>query len=175
MAFCTKCGAQIPDEAQFCTACGANVNHNAQPSAEPNPTPNPTPNPNPNPTPNPNPQPFVNQQYQYAPNYNAGFDPADIQKNKALAAIGYLVLGIIGLVAEPKSKFVRFHANQAVVLMVFTFICTLCFIVPILGWIVGFVGYIMALVFEIMGIVNAANGNAKPLPLIGKYKIIHWD
>ena len=38
MAFCTKCGAQLPDGAQFCTTCGA-------PQAAPAPAPAPQPQP----------------------------------------------------------------------------------------------------------------------------------
>ena len=41
MAFCTRCGAQIPDGAKFCTSCGAPVA--AAPAA--NPTPRPAPQP----------------------------------------------------------------------------------------------------------------------------------
>jgi hypothetical protein len=36
MAFCTRCGAQIPDGAKFCTSCGAPV---AAPAANPTPRP----------------------------------------------------------------------------------------------------------------------------------------
>ena len=37
MAFCTRCGAQIPDGAKFCTSCGAPVA--AAPAANPTPRP----------------------------------------------------------------------------------------------------------------------------------------
>jgi uncharacterized membrane protein len=45
-------------------------------------------------------------------------------------------------------------------------------IVPVLGWIVGVVGWVAVVAFAIMGIINAAQGECKPLPLIGEIELM---
>lgn len=80
------------------------------------------------------------------------------------------------MLACPNSRFARFHANQGLVLFLFgiavslaTFIIS---IIPVVGWIlgpiIGFVASVFELILMIMGIINAAQGQAKELPLIGK-------
>lgn len=55
--FCMKCGAQLPDDAQFCKKCGCPVAGGQKAPPTPQPTPQPAPQPTPQPTPQPNPQP----------------------------------------------------------------------------------------------------------------------
>ena len=104
-------------------------------------------------------------------------EAADRERTKYLAALCYLnfLFGIIGLLAEPQSKFIRFHLNQVLVLNILSIICALICIVPIIGWIVGFVGGIVILVFTIMGLVRACKGVTKELPMTENRVIIHWD
>jgi uncharacterized membrane protein len=112
----------------------------------------------------------------------------DIEKNRAFAILAYLgILFLVPLLAAPHSRFAKYHANQGMVLFlaslvllvgswVLTFVMAL---IPILGvffaavmGLVGmalFVGYV---VLVILGIVNAAGGQRKPLPLIGHYELI---
>lgn len=105
------------------------------------------------------------------------FDPCDIARTKALSAFCYIsfLFAIIALLVEPNSKFVRYHINQCLLLTVFGFLCGIVCIVPVLGWIVGGIGSIAVIVFTIMGIVRAAKGVAKDLPIIGKYTVVHYD
>lgn len=169
MAICGKCGAEMPEGTVFCPACGAAVGDAPQPQI-------------------PDPQQFNQQQPPYQqPPYPAypqaparftppGYDAADVENNRVLCVFAYLfnILGVILLlVAQPQSKFCRFHANQALVLGLFAILCGLVTIVPILGWIAGGIGAIFAVVCEIIGIVNAVKGRAEPLPVIGKYDILH--
>ncbi|MCM1165789.1 MAG: hypothetical protein NC299_02660 [Lachnospiraceae bacterium] len=79
-----------------------------------------------------------------------------------LSYIGFLWL--VGLLAG-KTEFTKFHANQGLVLWLASLVCG---IVPFLGWICE----IAVFVFMIMGIINAANGEMKDLPLIGKIRIL---
>ena len=44
--------------------------------------------------------------------------------------------------------------------------------IPVIGWLISVLLSIALLVFMILGIVNAAQGKAKELPLIGSIKII---
>lgn len=164
MAFCIKCGAQIEDNAPFCPSCGA------QQAA------------------NPNVNNSFNANYAQQPmngNYTGQFDPNDIQQNKGLSILSYIgILFLIPLLAAPNSPYARFHTNQGLVLFLADLISGVAIgiLSAILIWIpvagIILVGLISAavgiclFVFMIMGIVNAATGNPKELPLIGQIKII---
>ena len=94
-----------------------------------------------------------------------------------LAYLSWLVL--IPLLAAPKSPFARYHANQGLVLaIVSTVVCVLLGAltwIPVLGIIVGIVLSLVSIFFlilAIIGIVNAANGKAKELPIIGKIRLL---
>ena len=110
------------------------------------------------------------------------FDAQDIQNNKAMAILAYLSwLVLIPLFAAKDSKFARFHCNQGLVLaiaeIVVIFVCGLLDGLPIIGWIFGLAEGLIGLVcliFAILGIVNAANGKAKELPIIGKFRILKF-
>ena len=117
----------------------------------------------------------VEDQFKNAPDSTAEYDQADINSNKVMAIIAYLgILVLIPLFAAKNSKFARFHTNQGLIL----FICAI--IVSILGSIfnrihLGFISWILdvlVFVFAIIGIINAAQGKAKELPFIGKYRIL---
>lgn len=98
---------------------------------------------------------------------------SDVEQNKAMAIIGYLgILFLVPMLAVPKSKFAQYHAKQGMVLFiteVILWIAASIFAVITLGlgvalyWIVS----VVALVWTILGIVNAASGQMKPLPVIG--------
>lgn len=102
------------------------------------------------------------------PNY----DPADIEKNKTIAGLAYIIF-FLPLIACPDSPFGRFHANQALLLWILgaggSIILT---IIPIIGWIILPLFGIFVFVLAIMGLINGLNGKAKELPLIGKFRLI---
>ncbi|MBP1563886.1 MAG: hypothetical protein J6C38_09260 [Oscillospiraceae bacterium] len=98
-----------------------------------------------------------------------------------LAYIGILVL--VPLLAG-KTQFARFHANQGLVLFIADIILGVCISITslvlsplgivgaILGGIVSGVLGLVVFIMVIMGIINAANGEMKPLPVIGGIKLI---
>lgn len=122
-------------------------------------------------------------------------DEADAEEHRVVAILGYLVF-LLPLLFAPKSKFARFHANQA--LLVFLSGCVVLFVALGLafanylvgkmptpafgGFIVGLVSclaYGICVVFGIgvgalvlMGIINASNGEKKVLPVVGKIQLI---
>ncbi len=106
-----------------------------------------------------------------------GSDAEDIEKNRAFGILSYLwILFVIGLIAAPNSKFAKFHANQGMVLflswiVVWVASFVLAFI-PFLGHLTILAMWGTLLVFVILGIVNAAGGQFKPLPLIGHFQLI---
>ena len=110
----------------------------------------------------------------------AEFDQNDIQQNKVMAILAYLSwLVLIPIFAAKESKFARFHANQGLVLAIAEIICWVALgilsNIPLIGWIFGIIETLFSLVcliFAVIGIVNAANGKAKELPIVGKYRIL---
>ncbi len=189
MSFCTKCGTELKEDAKFCPSCGAPTEQKAEPAAEEK-----------------QPEQNTEQQNTYQQNTTsdfaqkfdqftdtedraAEFDKADISANKVyaiLAYIGFLVL--VPLIAVPKSKFARFHANQGLVLLIgevaYNIVrSVLVYVLRLTMWgplrivynavkfATGAVGLVFV-VFAVIGIVNAAQGIAKELPLVGKVKIL---
>lgn len=160
MAFCNKCGNQLPDGANNCPNCGApagNTQQNTQ-----------------------NAQDFVNNMMN-TNDTTSQFDPQDINNNKGMSVLAYIgFLFLVPLLACPNSKFARYHTNQGLVLFLLAFalgvVTGILGIIPIAGLIIGgllsAVGGIFTLVLMIMGIINAAQGQAKELPLIGKITLL---
>lgn len=111
-------------------------------------------------------------------------DSNDIAKNKVVAVLSYIgILFIVPLILAPDSKFARYHANQGLCLFIAEVVYGV--IQMILGWILGFIPIIgvvimaiigllriVFLVLSILGIVNAAKGEMKPLPVIGGFDLI---
>ena len=112
------------------------------------------------------------------------FDPNDINQNKIMAILAYFgILVVIPIFAAKESKFARFHANQGLVLfiasvaykimleiiksIIVSISTGLLIITTILG-----LTYLVFIVLGIMGIVNAATGKAKELPIIGKFSLL---
>ena len=96
----------------------------------------------------------------------------DAQDNKGKAIVAYIIF-FIPLLAAKESKFARFHANQGLnVLLLSIAVSILGAFIPFIGWVISAGGSIGCIVFVILGIINAANGEMKELPLIGKINII---
>ena len=114
------------------------------------------------------------------PDYTASFDQNDIQQNRVMGVLSYLsILVLIPLFAAKESPFARFHCNQGIVLALGEVILSLAAKIlgklPLIGWVfklVGWFGGIVLFVFAILGIINAINGKAKELPLIGGIRIL---
>ena len=82
------------------------------------------------------------------------------------------ILFFIPLLAAKDSPFARYHANQGLVLFICGLISSLVWIIPIHGWIIAPILSIVITVLAVIGIINALNGKAKDLPIIGKFKIL---
>jgi uncharacterized membrane protein len=102
----------------------------------------------------------------------------DINDHKALAIIGYIVpiLFFIPLVTEAKSnRFAKYHANQQLNLLLFFVVghavaTALMFI--LIGALLLPLIYVGGIILIVIGVINAANGEMKPLPVIGKIELI---
>ncbi len=165
MALCEKCGTKIDEGVKFCPGCGA---------------------------------PAAQRQAQAAQNdfsakfaavnntadTTAEFDKNDIINNKAMGILAYLgPLCFVPMFAAKESKFARFHANQGLTLFIACVAWSIVYsifswIILAISWRLYFISSIVGLfslvflVLCVLGIVNAANGRAKELPIIGKFKFL---
>lgn len=115
------------------------------------------------------------------------FDTNDIEQNKALAAVGYIpVLFLVPLLASPQSGYAKFHANQGLILTLSAIVlfvakevlCAIFGIIPLLRefipTIIETVISVAVVAYMVIGIIYAAQGKAKKLPIIGNLlNIIH--
>ena len=112
------------------------------------------------------------------------FDPQDIEKNKFMAILAYFgILVIIPILAAKESKFARFHSNQGLILCITAILYSVAYsilssIILAISWhlywlvsIVSILGFAF-LIWFVIGIINAAQGRAKELPLIGHFKLL---
>lgn len=165
MAFCGNCGTKVEDGKKFCPECGTVMEAKA-PQQQPQPQ-------------QQAPQQAQPQVQYQQPNakggadYTAQFAPADIEANKMMALLSYIIF-FIPLLAAKGSKYAMFHANQGLILFLAGVVVSIAgSIIPILGWFIILpVGCIIVAVLGIMGIINAWKGVAKDLPIIGKIRII---
>ena len=197
MAFCPKCGKEVAADAKFCTSCGAQLGEAAKAeevkteeakaeettaeevktetvpgSGETLETPAGAQQENLGDTIGEKAQQLMN-----TPDTTADFDPADIEANKVLSLLSYLgILWLIPLLAAPNSRFAKFHTNQGLILwiakLIVGVVTPVLALIPILGWIALLVIGIITLALMIVGIVNAVQGRAKQLPIIGKFTLL---
>ncbi|SDM81729.1 DUF4870 domain-containing protein [Tenuibacillus multivorans] len=98
---------------------------------------------------------------------------SDAEENKGLGVVAYIIFFLPLLVAK-ESKFAMYHANQGLMLLITAVIINVVgTIIPIIGWILILpLGNLFIFILWLIGIINAAKGEMKPLPLIGKYEIL---
>lgn len=190
MAFCTQCGNQLEENAAFCPQCGKAVTkEQAQPEQEaPKAQPSPEQSAQQPFTPPPQSGSALNDFVQNIGNSadtTSQFDPMDVARNKSMAVLSYIgLLFLIPLLAAKESPFAQFHAKQGVTLFILeiavnivlgviraVFRYTVYPLYVLLGVVVSLAG-LAFLALMIVGIVNAANGKAKELPVIGGLQII---
>ena len=112
--------------------------------------------------------------------YTAEYDKNDIEQNKVMAILAYLGwLVLIPLFAAKESKYARFHVNQGLILAivetVIMIVLSILTLIPVIRWIFYIVEAVAGIVFLVMwiiGIMNAANGRAKELPIIGSFRLL---
>ncbi len=108
---------------------------------------------------------------------NEVFTKEDAEKNKVMAIMAYIIW-LVPYLAAKDSKFAMYHAKQGLVLFLagvalYIGYWLLWRILPWSMW--GFISLISTvfslgiLALAIIGIINASQGEAKELPIIGKY------
>jgi uncharacterized membrane protein len=115
-------------------------------------------------------------------------DPADVEKNKVMAILAYIgILVLVPILAAKDSPFAKYHANQGLVLaiggiglgivmVILSIIVSFIPFVNVVGWCFSCLLFpaltIGWLVLAIIGILNAGNGQMKPLPLLPAFTLI---
>lgn len=152
MLTCKQCGTQVEDGVMNCTNCGASIEAPVQQN-----------------------QPIdlsgKFNEFNNTADTTSEYDAQDIEKNKVMAVLAY-ILFFIPLLAAKDSKFARFHTNQGLVLFLGGIIASVVAAIPVIGWIIAPIAGLVITVLAVIGIINALNGRAKELPVIGKFKIL---
>ena len=164
--YCHKCGKQMPENASFCPDCGECAHTSEQSGQE-----------------------AGKYKRDYRGNdYTASFHPDDIERNKGISLVAY-ILFFVPLLAAPDSRFARFHANQGLIIFIVSLILNIMrgifnpwnwwnWTSNWNSWVFNpFTLTINLLQFALLaaiiyGIVNAINGKAVEIPLIGKFRLI---
>lgn len=98
-------------------------------------------------------------------------------EGKTIAIIAYLT--IIGLVIafimnnEKQDLFAKYHIKQSLGLGLTGLALGIIGLIPILGWLINILGFIVLFILWIVGLINAVNGERKPVPVLGK-KYEEW-
>jgi uncharacterized membrane protein len=80
------------------------------------------------------------------------------------------VTGIVFIVLEKKSTFVRFHAWQSIMTFGVLFVISLILSwIPVIGWIMGTLIGILSFILWIILIVQAGTGKMWKVPLAGDW------
>ena len=199
MAYCARCGAPAREGARLCPDCAAEMRRARQQSESRQPVrPQPrrnnydydTPRPRRYEEGIPRRRSYEDEGYERRSNppvvRDRGFSEEDIQQNKAMAILAYFgLLVLIPLFAAKQSRYARFHTNQGLALCIAAIIYSVVYgilssVVLAISWRLYFVLTIFSIVgvfffvLMIIGIVNAAGGKAKPLPLVGKMRILKY-
>jgi uncharacterized membrane protein len=110
----------------------------------------------------------------------ASITDAEIQDGKVMAILAYIIF-LIPLFAARDKKFAMFHTEQVLVLIIVWVVIWIAFTIlsiivnkisTTLGCglsIISILIWVAYLVLWIMGIINAATGKVKELPIIGSY------
>jgi len=138
--FCSKCGKENPEGAKFCSKCGAELGVAATPTE------------------------------------GAAKPEAESSTGMSANVAGLLcyvlgwVTGIIFIVWEKKSTFVKFHAWQSIMTFgVLTVASLILSWIPIIGWILGTLIGILSFVLWLILIIQAGTGKMWKVPWAGDW------
>lgn len=107
------------------------------------------------------------------------FDREDFEKNKTMAALGYLVF-FIPLIQCKNSKLGRYCANQGLILLVLIILVNVFFgiftVVPFIGWLFRLIGSLIGFALLCVGLIcfiqMMTNERVIELPYVGFIKLL---
>jgi uncharacterized membrane protein len=98
-------------------------------------------------------------------NFNGG-SVGSSNNDTGMAIVAYILFFIPLIFSQNRSAFLNFHINQGLILFVVSVILGIVASVVNVGFL-SWIFNIFTLIMIIMGIMNAAKGETKALPLIG--------
>jgi uncharacterized membrane protein len=138
--FCSQCGAENPEEAKFCSKCGAGLGVAATPTE------------------------------------GAAKPEAESSTGLSANVAGLLcyvagwITGIVFIVLEKKSIFVKFHAWQSIMTFGVLTVAYLIFSrIPFIGWILSILIYILMAILWIILIIQECTGKMWKVPWAGDW------
>ncbi len=157
MKYCESCGARVDDGVAFCPVCGAKMKPSASDKKSQT---------------HSKIEDAFNR-FTNTTNTTADYSPEDIVKNKPITFLAYLgALCFIPLFVAKDSPYARFHTNQGLILFLFGLLTSVVGLIPYVGWIFATVISAFDTLLLVVGILNVLRGEAKELPLIGKFRIL---
>lgn len=102
----------------------------------------------------------------------------EIEKGKVMAILAFFPCFLIPLLAARDNKYAMYHTEQSIILFIVAVILSVAvsFLTVALGSIVGAVAGFLSLIVNLvilvlwlLGLINAATGKCKPLPIIGQF------
>ena len=137
---CSECGTENPNGAQFCSKCGAGLGVAATPIE------------------------------------GASKPEAESSTGMSANIAGLLcyvlgwITGIVFVILEKKSTFVKFHAWQSIMTFGVLFVVSLIFSwIPFIGWIIGTLIGVLSLILWIILMIQAGTGKMWKVPLAGDW------
>ncbi len=138
--FCSQCGAENPDDARFCSKCGNRVGAAATPTED------------------------------------AARSEAESSTGLSANVAGLLcyvvvwITGIVFLILEKKSTFVKFHAYQSIMTFgVLTVAQLVLGWIPYIGWVLNILIGILMFILWIILIIQAGTGKMWKVPWAGDW------
>jgi len=138
--FCSQCGAENPEGAKFCSKCGAELGVAATPTE--------------------------------------GSAETEAESSTGLSAnvagllcyVAGWITGVVFIVLEKKSIFVKFHALQSIMTFgVLTVAYLILRWIPFIGWILSILIYILMAILWIILIIQAGTGKMWKVPWAGDW------
>jgi len=107
------------------------------------------------------------------------FTPEDLEKNKTMAALGYIVF-FVPLLMCKDSKAGRYCANQGLILLVLMVLVSILgsifAAIPLIGWLFTIAANLVSFALFCVGIVCFAqmmtHENAVELPFVGGFRLL---
>ena len=110
---------------------------------------------------------------QASKNAKPTFDAQDVEKNKTMAALSYIIFFLPLLTDAKDSKFAKENVRQSLMLLVVSVVGSLVLgIIPILGWLILPFFTLVIFVFYIIAFIKAIQGEFWEVPVIGQWR--HW-
>ena len=138
--FCSKCGTQNLDDAKFCSKCGATLGVPTKPS-----------------------EGAVKPEAESSTGMSANV------AGLLCYVLGW-ISGIVFVVLEKKSTFVKFHAWQSIMTFgVLTVADLILGLIPLIGWVLGILIGILGFVLWIILMIRAYQGQMWKVPWAGNW------